>query len=177
MRAEDSADEEEEPLPRTWMPRAPTPRPVLMSRHRSPRPQRQRIPPLAAKLPSPPLQCTTTTCSKPARQIQLSILPASFPDSTSFRIAARYLPMTSVAGDFYDFLMADAQQVGILVADVAGHGVPAALIASMVKVAASGQSSHVARPSELLSGMNDSLCGNAKSIYHRSLCLFQCSDE
>jgi len=100
-----------------------------------------------------------------ARQIQISILPASFSDSKSFRIAARYLPMTSVAGDFYDFLIADDQQVGILVADVAGHGVPAALIASMVKVAATGQLLNVARPSELLGGMNASLCGNTQNQF------------
>jgi phosphoserine phosphatase RsbU/P len=43
--------------------------------------------------------------------------------------------MTAVAGDFYDFLAVDAYRTGFLVADVTGHGVPAALIASMVKVA------------------------------------------
>ena len=71
-----------------------------------------------------------------ARRIQLSILPSAFPASTSFRVAARYLPMTSVAGDFYDFLLGDDRQAGLLIADVSGHGVPAALIASMVKMAA-----------------------------------------
>ena len=43
-----------------------------------------------------------------------------------------------------DFLVPDAQGVGILVADVSGHGVPAALIASMVKVAIAAQLSHAA---------------------------------
>ena len=43
--------------------------------------------------------------------------------------------MEAVAGDFYDFLAADRQRAGFLVADVSGHGVPAALIASMIKVA------------------------------------------
>ena len=47
--------------------------------------------------------------------------------------------MTAVAGDFYDFLETDAQRLGILVADASGHGVPAALIASMVKVALAAQ--------------------------------------
>ena len=50
-----------------------------------------------------------------ARQIQFSILPAAFPSSdSSFRVDVRYLPMTSVAGDFYDFLVADKTQAGIL---------------------------------------------------------------
>jgi len=42
-------------------------------------------------------------------------------------VAARYVPMTSVAGDFYDFLTASDTQAGLLIADVSGHGVPAAL--------------------------------------------------
>lgn len=100
-----------------------------------------------------------------ARRIQLSILPNEFPASASFRVAARYLPMTSVAGDFYDFLLADDQHAGILVADVSGHGVPAALIASMVKLAAAAQSANVMRPSELLHGMNTALCGNTQSQF------------
>jgi serine phosphatase RsbU (regulator of sigma subunit) len=41
--------------------------------------------------------------------------------------------MSAVAGDFYDFLPLDSKQLGIFVADVTGHGVPAALIASMLK--------------------------------------------
>ena len=43
--------------------------------------------------------------------------------------------MTAVAGDFYEFIAIDQTRVGVLVADVSGHGVPAALIASMIKVA------------------------------------------
>ena len=50
--------------------------------------------------------------------------------------------MTAVAGDFYDFLELDATRLGILIADVSGHGVPAALIASMVKVALAAQRDH-----------------------------------
>jgi sigma-B regulation protein RsbU (phosphoserine phosphatase) len=102
---------------------------------------------------------------KIARHIQLSILPSKFPDSTSFRVAVRYLPMTSVAGDFYDFLLVDDQHAGILVADVSGHGVPAALIASMVKLAAAAQSNNATQPSQLLHGMNASLCGNTQSQF------------
>ena len=97
-----------------------------------------------------------------AHQIQLSILPSKFPNSNSFRVAARYLPMTSVAGDFYEFLLADDQHAGILIADVAGHGVPAALVASMVKLAALAQTENAAVPSHLLLGMNASLFGNTQ---------------
>jgi hypothetical protein len=68
-----------------------------------------------------------------ARDIQYSILPQAMPRVHGITVAARYRPMTSVAGDFYDFLELDEQRLGVLVADVSGHGVPAALIASMVK--------------------------------------------
>jgi sigma-B regulation protein RsbU (phosphoserine phosphatase) len=100
-----------------------------------------------------------------ARRIQLSILPSAFPESPHFRVAARYVPMTSVAGDFYDFLSVDETQAGILIADVSGHGVPAALIASMVKMAATSQRAQAAEPAMLLAGMNSALVGNTQSQF------------
>ena len=98
-----------------------------------------------------------------AKRIQLSILPSGFPKLPTFRVAARYVPMTSVAGDFYEFLVADETQAGLLIADVSGHGVPSALIASMVKLAASSQKGNLANPGGLLKGMNSALCGNTQS--------------
>ena len=100
-----------------------------------------------------------------ARRIQLSILPREFPPSTNFRIAARYMPMTSVAGDFYDFIIADDLQVGLLIAGVSGRGVPAALIASMVKLAAASQRAVAADPCRFLSGMNSALLGNTQKQF------------
>jgi phosphoserine phosphatase RsbU/P len=100
-----------------------------------------------------------------ARRIQLSILPAGFPDSRSFQVAAKYVPMTSVAGDLYDFLLVDDQHAGLLIADVSGHGVPAALIASMVKMAAVSQRAQAEHPAVLLAGMNSALCGNTRGQY------------
>ena len=100
-----------------------------------------------------------------ARRIQLSILPSAFPPSQSFRVAAKYVPMSSVAGDLYDFLVAEDKQAGLLIADVSGHGVPAALIASMVKMAATSQRTHAANPAALLRGMNSALCGNTQGQY------------
>ncbi|MGC2614956.1 MAG: PP2C family protein-serine/threonine phosphatase [Terracidiphilus sp.] len=100
-----------------------------------------------------------------ARRMQLSILPAAFPDSAAFKVAAKYVPMTSVAGDLYDFLLADDQHAGLLIADVSGHGIPAALIASMVKMAAISQRAQTAHPAALLAGMNTALCGNTQGQY------------
>jgi phosphoserine phosphatase RsbU/P len=94
-----------------------------------------------------------------ARQIQLSILPHSIPQLSGLEIAARFLPMTSVAGDFYDFIQIDDKHIGILIADVSGHGLPSALIASMLQVALTGQSGHASEPARVLAGLNRALCG------------------
>ena len=100
-----------------------------------------------------------------ARRIQLSILPTEFPTSVNFRVAARYVPVTSVAGDFYDYTVADDQQVGLLIADVSGHGVPAALIASMVKLAAASQRPVAGDPCQFMAGMNSALLGNTQQQF------------
>jgi len=97
-----------------------------------------------------------------AREIQLSILPHEIPKIRGLKIAARYFPMSSVAGDFYDFIIVDEKHVGILVADVSGHGLPAALIASMLKGAVAAQSPHAFNPARVLAGLNQSLCGKFK---------------
>lgn len=94
-----------------------------------------------------------------ARKIQLSILPGEIPKIEGLDIAARYIPMTSVAGDFYDFIVVDEKHIGILVADVSGHGMPAALIASMLKIALAAQAQNAAAPAEVLLGLNRALCG------------------
>lgn len=100
-----------------------------------------------------------------AKRIQLSILPMAFPESKRFRVAARYVPMRSVAGDFYDFIVADEGKTGLLIADVSGHGVPAALIASMVKLAATSQRMNADKPATLLTAMNAMLFGNTQNQY------------
>jgi phosphoserine phosphatase RsbU/P len=94
-----------------------------------------------------------------ARTIQLSILPSEIPRIEGLDIAARYIPMTAVAGDFYDFIVVDDKHVGILVADVSGHGMPAALIASMLKIALCPQIVHASDPAQVLLGLNEALCG------------------
>jgi sigma-B regulation protein RsbU (phosphoserine phosphatase) len=107
-----------------------------------------------------------------ARQIQLSILLSEIPKIESLDIAARYVPMTAVAGDFYDFIVVDEKRIGILAADVSGHGMPAALIASMLKIAFSAQVMHAAHPAQVLLGLNQSLCGKFQHHYVTAAYLF-----
>ena len=100
-----------------------------------------------------------------AQQIQSFILPGEGVDLENLQVAARYVPMASVAGDFYDFAKVDEKRLGILVADVSGHGVPASLISSMVKIAFASNTIHAANPSEVLVGINKVLCGKLESDF------------
>ena len=98
-----------------------------------------------------------------AHNIQLAILPREVPLTRDLRMSATYRPMTAVAGDFYEFVPVDDARVGVLVADVAGHGVPAALIASMIKVAMQAVASCAHDPGAVLMGLNRVLSGQRSS--------------
>ena len=100
-----------------------------------------------------------------ARQVQASILPREVPKIAGLDIAARCVPMAGVAGDFYDFIVVDERQMGTMVADVSGHGMPAALIASMLKIALSAETPHACEPRQVLSGLNQTLCGKFYDRY------------
>ena len=109
---------------------------------------------------------------KMARQIQASILPRTLPSIPGLDIAVRYVPMNSVAGDFYDFLIVDERRLGVFVADVSGHGVPAALIASMVKIAFASQEPHASDPAQVLCGLNRILSGQLQGQFITASYLF-----
>jgi sigma-B regulation protein RsbU (phosphoserine phosphatase) len=100
-----------------------------------------------------------------ARRIQSGLLPQSEVQVPQLEVAARFVPASAVAGDFYDFLTGDNGGLGVLVADVSGHGVPAALSASMVKVAIRSQTDHADRPADVLTGINSILYGNMEGQF------------
>jgi hypothetical protein len=100
-----------------------------------------------------------------ARRIQTALLPRGVPEVPGLEIATRYVPMTAVAGDLYDFVRLGHSRVGILVADVSGHGVPAALVASMVKLAFATQAEQADDPARVLTSMNRMLCHHVESTF------------
>ena len=85
----------------------------------------------------------------------------AFPKSPTSGSPLRYHPMTAVAGDFYQFVRADPSHLGILVADVSGHGIPAALISSMIKVAMQSVAVCAHDPAQVLGGLNRILTSEA----------------
>ena len=112
-----------------------------------------------------------------ARQIQSFILPQKTVDIKGIHLAAHYVPMASVAGDFYDFARVDEKRLGILVADVSGHGVPASLISSMVKIAFVSQLPHASDPARVLAGINQVLCGKLESDFVTAGYLFMDTEK
>lgn len=91
-----------------------------------------------------------------ARRMQRNLLPQGPPAVEGVTIVARFQPMTAVGGDFYDYATS-WNGVAVLVADVTGHGVPAALTAAMVKVAFAAQREQAAHPAEALAHVNRTL--------------------
>jgi phosphoserine phosphatase RsbU/P len=96
-----------------------------------------------------------------ARKIQDAILPSSMPTISPWAVAARYAPMSGVAGDFYGFPRVLPNSLGIILADVMGHGVPAALVASMVKVAVFNEVGRGQSPAKIVQELNRTLCKEA----------------
>jgi serine phosphatase RsbU (regulator of sigma subunit) len=107
-----------------------------------------------------------------ARQIQTSILPRTLPSVRGLEMAARYVPAAFVAGDFYDILAPDAEHICVLVADVSGHGLGAAILASMLKIAFSAQQDSLSDPGRVLAGMNQALQGKMEGHFVTAACLF-----
>jgi sigma-B regulation protein RsbU (phosphoserine phosphatase) len=106
-----------------------------------------------------------------AREIQQSLLPRDMPDLPGLMIRGTYLPMTAVAGDFYDVALRPDGRTIIIVADVSGHGVPAALVAAMVKVAFAAEAERYDRPGDILSGINRALTGKFERAYVTACCV------
>lgn len=111
-----------------------------------------------------------------AWSIQQKVLPQRLPEVEGLELAVRYVPVSAVAGDFYDYLQSE-RGLSLLVADVSGHGVPAALIASMVKIAYSAQLERIHKPSAVLSEINRILCGKIRGQFVTGACLFFDAEE
>ncbi len=80
--------------------------------------------------------------------------------------------MSAIGGDFYDFDTAQANRLGVIVADVSGHGVPAALVASMVKIAFAAEAERLDNPGLALANINRTLCGSFQGAYVTACCGF-----
>ena len=93
-----------------------------------------------------------------AAQIQLSMLPREFPQKKEFEIFATMTPAKEVGGDFYDFFMIDGNHIALVMADVSGKGIPAALFMAISKALIRTRAQMGGTPSEILADVNSQLC-------------------
>ena len=98
-----------------------------------------------------------------ATQIQESILPSifpAFPDRSDFDIYASMDPAKEVGGDFYDYFLIDDDHLCMVIADVSGKGVPAALFMMASKIILQSVAMLGSSPAEILKKTNEALCSN-----------------
>lgn len=114
---------------------------------------------------------------KMAKRIQLSMIPNehNFPKIKELNFGGEYLAKQSVGGDLYDIIRVGKNKYSFLMADVSGHGIPAALITTMIKVSFKNHASYMKTTAEICSKVNDDICniiGDLKdfvSVYYCSL--------
>jgi serine phosphatase RsbU (regulator of sigma subunit)/anti-sigma regulatory factor (Ser/Thr protein kinase) len=92
-----------------------------------------------------------------AAEIQVSLLPHGLPEVPGVEFAVASLPATEVGGDFYDFFALDEDRLGIVVADVAGKGVPAAMLTSLVRTILRVEAGYGHSPQRVISQTNQAL--------------------
>jgi sigma-B regulation protein RsbU (phosphoserine phosphatase) len=98
-----------------------------------------------------------------ATKIQASMLPGifpAFPDREEFDVYASMLPAKEVGGDFYDFFLVEKNLLAILIADVSGKGVPAALFMVIAKTLIKNNAQYGLSPKEVFATVNNLLCAN-----------------
>ena len=97
-----------------------------------------------------------------AREIQQALAGEGFPtastgNSSSIAFGARYIPISGLAGDFFEVMQVRDDCVGVLICDVMGHGVRSALIVAMLRGLLEKQRAQVNDPGLFLQGLNDGL--------------------
>lgn len=96
-----------------------------------------------------------------ATRIQANMLPnifPAFPERKEFDVYASMTPAKEVGGDFYDFFLIDDDHLGLVIADVSGKGVPAALFMMASKILVSNYAMMGGTPAEVLKKVNDTIC-------------------
>ena len=98
-----------------------------------------------------------------AQRIQADMLPnifPPFPERKDFDIYASMDPAKEVGGDFYDFFLIDETHLGLVMADVSGKGVPAALFMMVSKILVQNYAMTGRSPAQVLSTVNEQICAN-----------------
>jgi serine phosphatase RsbU (regulator of sigma subunit) len=92
-----------------------------------------------------------------AQKLQENILPQQLPEVNGISFVAQYLPAMEIGGDFYDVMPLANKRLAILLADVTGHGIQAALSTTLLKLAFRNFQNREVSPASILAGMNEVL--------------------
>jgi hypothetical protein len=93
-----------------------------------------------------------------SKNIQKNIIPAFCPRVKGLKAASLYKPLEEVSGDFFDYIQLDSHhKIGIFIADVTGHGVPSALITSMLKILIATSGNRKNKPTAMMEYINSHL--------------------
>ena len=98
-----------------------------------------------------------------ATRIQADMLPnkfPAFPDRQEFHVYASMTPAMEVGGDFYDFFFVDKDRLALVIADVSGKGIPAAMFMMMAKNMIQNQVASGRSPQEVIETVNRLICEN-----------------
>ena len=98
-----------------------------------------------------------------ATKIQADMLPRKFPDRPELDLYAAMTPAKEVGGDFYDYFKIDSDHIGLVMADVSGKGVPAALFMVIAKTLIQDRALMGRSPARVLEYANNRLCENNAS--------------
>ena len=100
-----------------------------------------------------------------AARIQQEMLPPADPvfDRSDFELCALMDPAREVGGDFYDYFMIDADHIALVIADVSGKGVPAAMFMTVSRTLIKTQTQYSRSPAEIFYAVNNQLCEDNKT--------------
>lgn len=112
-----------------------------------------------------------------ASVIQRSILPGKIDDWNELKFAVRYLAMEKIGGDFYDVHLLKDDKIGVMIADVSGHGIPAALVTTMAKMSFGNAGAKYDSPKKIFQEMNQNILDHVKTQDYMTCFMLAVDDD
>ena len=112
-----------------------------------------------------------------ASVIQRSILPGKIDDWNELKFSIRYLAMEKIGGDFYDVHQLKDDKLGIMIADVSGHGIPAALVTTMAKISFDNAGQNYDSPRKIFQEVNQNILDHVKTQDYMTCFMVAIDDE
>ncbi len=104
-----------------------------------------------------------------AREVQRELLPRRFPDVEGLELAGVCIPAVGVGGDYFDFLVLPDDRVGLVIADVSGKGIPAALLMAGLQASVRSLARPGAHPCDINRALNEMLYRNSSAARYATL--------